>query len=821
MIHDRPITITVGASRKATQWRPQVLRISELYERLRVPARGTESQEAYLQLPKAKQDELKDVGGYVAGTLSSPRRKANAVVGRDVITLDLDNIPAGGTEDVLRRVEGLGCGYCVYSTRKHMPSAPRLRVLLPLNRTVTADEYEPCARRMAEYIGLNLADPTTFAPSRLMYWPSCSADGEYIYAAQDKPMLSADGLLATYPDWRDLSSWPRQPGAQTTARLATRQGDPLAKPGVVGAFCRVYSIEEAMAQYIPLAYTPMDGSPGRYTYTGGSTTGGAVLYDDGKFLYSHHATDPCSEKLVNAFDLVRLHRFEGLDDAAEPGTPVNRLPSYKAMQELAAADPRVSGLLMDERWARASAAFGTAGAGDTCGGETAAQADDGAWRRPPIMDLDGQGRPEKTMKNLKTYLTHEPGLRGKLRLNLFSGRVDVDGELPWKRPGTGKTWNDDDAAQLRIYLEPFFGKMAKNDILDAVAACASDQAYHPVRDYLNGLSWDGVLRLDRLFVDYLGAEDTPYVRAVTRKAFAAAVARVMCPGCKYDTMLVLVGAQGRHKSTILARMGGEWFSDSLRTFGDKDAMETIQGTWINEVAEMQAMSRTDVDAVKMFLSKTNDYYRAAYGRYIADRPRQCVFFGTTNSKECLTDVSGGRRFWVVDIDQRPRRKNVFRDLEGERDQLWAEAVAYWRAGEPLYLPADLEAEARRVQEEHRARHPWEGLLAEFLSQEVPEDWVKWDMVQRQAFRNGMAKGSMTLVPRERVCAAEFWCEALGKPKGDMRQRDAREINALLEHAPGWENIGVREAGRPYGKQRCYQKSAATEPTDKTTDRRHL
>ncbi len=193
------------------------------------------------------------------------------------------------------------------------------------------------------------------------------------------------------------------------------------------------------------------------------------------------------------------------------------------------------------------------------------------------MDVDTQGKPIKSMKNLRTALERNPKLKGRLRLNLFSGRIDVDGELPWVRPGIAKTWSDDDAAQLRIYLEPFFGKIAKNDILDAVAACASDQAYHPVRDYLNGLTWDGVPRLDTLFIDYLGAEDTPYTRAVTRKSFVAAVARVMAPGCKYDTMLVLVGGQGRHKSTILAKMGGAWFSDSLRTFGDKDSMETIQG----------------------------------------------------------------------------------------------------------------------------------------------------------------------------------------------------------------------------------------------------
>ena len=802
MINDRRITITTGASRRATQWLPQTMMLSEFYARLSLPERGEETLAEYMALPKGQQDDLKDKGGFVGGTLSGPRRKANAVTGRDLITLDLDNIPAGGTDAVLKRLESLGCGYCVYSTRKHMPAAPRLRIILPLDRTCTADEYEPIARRMAEYIGMELADQTTFEAVRLMYWPSCCKDSQYVYHYEDRPLLSVDGLLATYADWRDITTWPALPGAAALARPAAKQGDPLAKSGVVGAFCKTYDIEAAMTAFLPGVYTPVDTMPGRYTFTGGSTTGGAVLYDNGKFLYSHHATDPCGGKLVNSFDMVRLHRFGDLDDDAAAGTPVNRLPSYAAMSAAALKDDHVAGLLMDERWDKAKDAF-------TPVADPAAEEDDGAWRRPPLMEIDTQGKPIKSMKNLRTLLEHDPQLKGKLRLNLFSGRIDTAGTMPWRRPGTSATWNDDDAAQLRIYLEPFFGKLAKNDILDAVAATASDQAYHPVRDYLNGLKWDGKARLDTLLIDYLGAADTAYTRAVTRKAFTAAVARVMTPGCKYDTMLVLVGGQGRHKSTLLARMGGEWFSDSLRTFGDKDAMETIQGTWIDEVAEMQAMAKAEVDAVKMFLSKTNDYYRAAYGRYTADRPRQCVFFGTTNSKECLTDTTGSRRFWVVDIDQQGRCKNVFRDMAGERDQIWAEAVAYWRIGESLYLSPELEREARKIQEEHRARHPWEGIIADYLAREVPTAWMKMDTAPREAVRCGGLHYEGALEPMHRICAVEIWCEALNRRKGDMTKRDTREINGLLENMAKWGSVGVRDAGKPYGKQRCFELNPAT------------
>ena len=805
MLHDRLITLSVGSSRTSIQWQAQTMPLSELYGRLRTPMRSTESMAAYMALSKGKQDELKDIGGFVAGSLTGPRRKAGAVTGRDVLTLDLDNVPPGAAPTILATLEALGCGYCVYSTRKHRPDAPRLRILFPLDRTCTADEYEPCARRMATYVDpeLRMVDPTTFEASRLMYWPSCCADGEYIYYFADKPMLSTDGLLGTYADWRDTASWPVVPGAVSPARLAARQVDPTAKEGVVGAFCRVYDVPAAMEAFLPGIYEETL-TPGRYTFTGGTTTGGAILYDDGKFLYSHHATDPCSNRLVNAFDLVRLHRFGHLDDeeGVLEGTRGNRLPSFTAMSKFAAEDIQVAGLIMDERWRKAQEAFGPVHDDPE---------DDGAWRRPPIMDVDGQGKPLKSLKNIQTTLEHDPKLKERIRLDLFSDRINVTGELPWKRPGDSRTINDTDAAQLRLYLEPFLGKIAVNDITEAIKTCASNQAYHSVRDYLESLQWDGVSRLDTLFIDYLGAADTEYIRAVTRKSFTGAVARVMNPGCKYDTMPVLVGKQGRHKSTLLAKMGGIWFSDSLRTFGDKDAMETIQGTWINEIAEMQAMAGADVNAVKMFLTKTKDYYRAAYGRFASEHPRQCVFFGTTNSKECLTDPTGGRRWWPVDIDNVERKKDVFIHLDSERDQLWAEAVVRWRLGEPLQLPQKLEEVAKLLQESHRVRHPWEGMIAEYLAEEVPINWLRMDMKERIAWYNGGLAYTGELMLRDRICTAEIWCEMLHKSKGDMKKSDARTINEILSGMAGWESSNnTIAAGKPYGKQRCFIRSAATE-----------
>ena len=801
MLNDRKITISAGASRRATLWTAQTLLISELWGKLKVPARGTETLAEYMSLKKAQQDELKDIGGFMGGTLNGPRRKANNVTGRDIITLDLDNIPAGGTDDVLRRVGGLGCGYCVYSTRKHQPAAPRLRILLPMDRTVTADEYEPIARKMGELIGLEFADPTTFEVSRLMYWPSCCKDSQYVYLFEDKPLLSADGVLGLYANWRDTTTWPALPGQQAFTKLAVKQGDPEAKNGVVGAFCRTYDIYRAMDELLPGIYEPVDNMPGRYTYIGGSTTGGAVLYDNGKFLYSHHATDPCSGKLVNAFDLVRLHKFADADDEAQAGTPANRLPSYAAMCEYACGLSDVSALISKERYESAVKDFD---------GITADESEEPEnWMM--LLEKNAQtGAVKATIDNVRIILEHDPLLKGKFALNEFAGRGEVLGSLPWDKREKRRLWDDNDNQGLYWYLERVYKISGNGKVDGALSLHSNAHAFNDVKDYLKGLQgkWDGVPRLDSLFIDYLGAKDTAYNRAVTRKAFTAAVARAMSPGCKYDNMVILAGPQGIGKSTLLDKMSRGWFNDSIRTFEGKEASELLQGVWLVEVSELDAFRRTDVSRIKQFLSLRADRFRAAYGRNVKELPRTCIFFGTTNTAEYLQDTTGNRRFWPIDTGEQRHTKSVWRDLDPEIDQLWAEAYVRWQAGEPLYLTGAIEEAAKAKQEEHREASSREGIVREFMERPVPDDWSKWPLDKRRMFWGGVTMGSDSphLVPRDRICALEVWCEAFGGSIKEMKNTDTRELNAIMAATPGWQKTGGALRFGPYGTQRGFTKT---------------
>lgn len=804
MIHDRQITISAAGSRTAELWPAQQMLWSELVAKLAAPVRGVETLEAYRRMKKARQDQLKDVGGYVGGPLRDQRRKAANVLGRDIVTLDLDNIQPGQTDRVLGIIDGLGCAYCVYSTRKHAPEAPRLRVLIPLDHTAAADEYEPIARKAAEMIGIQMADPTTFQAARLMYWPSCCADSDYVYRYADRGLMSVEGMLGLYADWRDVTQWPQAPGAPAPARLAAKQEDPRAKQGLVGAFCRVYDIPSVIEAYLPGIYTPVDGASDRYTYAAGSTTGGAVVYNDGLYLYSHHATDPGGGQLLNAWDLARLHLYGDQDDGAKPGTPTHRLPSYQAMRKRAMDDPAVADLVNQERHAAAAQDF--EGLGDGTGGDAAGSTN---WMKQ--LEADGPDSYKRTVRNVTIMLECDPRLAGRIRLDAFADRLMAQCPLPWahrQERADLVPWTDTDDAGLRDYTERLLKFRGKDVVEDALALVASQHAYHPVREYLESLVWDGRPRLDTLLIDYLGAEDCAYTRAVTRKACVAAVARVYQPGIKYDTAIIISGPQGVGKSTVVARLAREWYTDSITNLEGKDAMELIQGRWIIELGELAALNRSELQSVKAAITRQEDQYRAAYARRAEQHPRQCVFWGTTNTLDYLRDPTGNRRFWPVDACAKPPKYRPYLDLTDEVvDQLWAEARAYYQMGEPLVLPEELEAEAERRRGEHTERDDLQGLIEEYLAKPLPDDWYKrTDLSWRLNYLSGVIQvDAEHLVARDRVCAAEVWRECLMDRRPSPPGVESRRINHILERLPGWERTGEPQRFGPYGRQRGFKR----------------
>ena len=313
----RVLKISTGKNRKSSRVKNYSVSWTRFCNKASNTTRTEENYNQYISMDKSLADDIKDVGYFVGGHFKDEVRKKINLEGRDLITLDMDFAPKRYRKKLEEDLKGIT--YFIYTTHKHTPEAPRLRLIIPLSRTITIDEYEPIARKMANKIGMKYFDDTTYQASRAMYWPSTSKDGEFISDAGDGKWLDVDKVLEEYSDWKDVTGWPISSREINKPRKANKKaGDPRRKVGVIGIFCQVYSIQEAIAEFIPDIYVESDQA-NRYSYVYGTTVNGAVVYDD-VFLYSHHDTDPAGGQSTNAFDLVRIHKFGKLDIDSDTGT---------------------------------------------------------------------------------------------------------------------------------------------------------------------------------------------------------------------------------------------------------------------------------------------------------------------------------------------------------------------------------------------------------------------------------------------------------------------------------------------------------------------
>ena len=798
-------TISTGRSRLETTWKSTSVTWEALLGRLAEVRRTKETVKEYQGLSRDRKGRIKDVGGFVGGRVEGARKAGN-VRSRSLLTLDIDY----GRKDTVAVVADslAGLRWVLYSTHSHTGETPRYRLVVPLGRDVTPDEYVPVARKVAEWIGMDLFDDSTYQPERLMYWPSCPADGEYVLKSGEGEDLDPDEVLGEYVDWRNPVEWPLSSRVdRIVERRNSKQEDPTLKGGAIGAFCRAYSVSEAIEAF-RLPYEPTD-KEGRWTYTEGTTSGGAIVYED-KWLYSHHGTDPCSMRLVNAFDLVRIHRFGDADAEALPDTPVNRLPSFKLMEDLATSDPKVHSLLVRERYADVEDAFKDV---EGEGPEEGPKTDGDDWMKQ--LQYGGKQHSEimPTPYNFGLIIRNDPELKGLVLTDDFTGDHNIVRKTPWQEgDGTDHTvWNDSDDAGLIDYISRKYKLTGKTAIIDANNLVMAQNHHHPVREYLASLEWDGVPRLDTLFVDYLGAVDCDLTRAMTRKHFTAAVARVMQPGIKYDYILTLTGPEGIGKSTILSKMFGRWFDDSFSSgdVGDKQAMEQVRGRWGIELGELKDYKRSTSESFKQFLSKSVDKYRPAYGRHVVNIPRQCVFFATTNEVNFLKGDTGNRRFWVVPCYEDSPVRSVFEDLtDGTIRQVWAEAAARYKNHEKLFLDEDLERKARLRQYAFNEIGADDriGIIMDFLCTPLPEDWETLTRGQRsEYFKTGSipyGTSEKLTYRRKYICAAEIANECFRK---DINRFEAREINQMLERLKGLEFVGsCSVSDRGYGCQRRFK-----------------
>ena len=415
-----------------------------------------------------------------------------------------------------------------------------------------------------------------------------------------------------------------------------------------------------------------------------------------------------------------------------------------------------------------------------------------AARNTVALMLNSKGCVIQSIENCGRAINSDPALAGRFYYDMRAYTRMVTPPVPWDKGGSkDRPISDADYCGLAAYMEREYGLMSKQKAIDAVVNVSMQNQRNPVAEWLDGLKWDGVPRVDTLLTVYLGAEPCDYNAAVMRLFMQGAVARAYEPGTKFDYMPVLIGKQGLGKSMFLRRLAHEtsWYNDNLNTIEGDAAAEKLRGMWILEMAELLATKRQkDVEGIKAFITSTVDTIRPKYARETEQRPRACVFCGTTNDSAFLTDTTGNRRFLPVECGAVEPLAGLFdKGVDDEFDQAWAEAVHVYKAERPpLVLDSRLQGYALQKQEDYTEEDVRVGLVLEYMDGKL------------------LAAADPTGV---RVCVQEI-VEAL--PDMYSKQAGPALTNAMHKlvqaYAEGWvkyPNAGGKARCGVYGVQRCY------------------
>ena len=398
-------------------------------------------------------------------------------------------------------------------------------------------------------------------------------------------------------------------------------------------------------------------------------------------------------------------------------------------------------------------------------------------------DKDGNIKSVKQfVHNFEIVMDKDSRFAGKIRLNEFAQQPYLYGSVPWENESNCRAWSSHDDSALFSLIQADYGLKSRQDFADALKNVSMRNKFHPVRELLDSLTWDGKEHIRSLLPEYLGAEDSDYTYQVMRLWMLGAVSRVYKPGSKFDYTMILQGSQGIGKSTFLKQMAMDdsWFNDSLDSLDSDKAVQSLTGSWIIELAELKSLARTvgGVESVKRFLTATQDKYRIPYERRADTFYRQCVFAGTTNKDDFLQDETGNRRFLIIHTGVTEPFKSLFvPEAMDDIKQAWAEAVHIWKNEDPeLILPEKCMQQAKELQEANMADDGKRGIILDYLE------------------------------GKTQVCAREIWFEAL-KETIPPKNWQASEINNIVAKVPGWERLKTPRKFDGYGQQRGFRKIA--------------
>ncbi|WP_368045119.1 VapE domain-containing protein [uncultured Bacteroides sp.] len=549
----------------------------------------------------------------------------------------------------------------------------------------------------------------------------------------------------------------------------SRYKRPSKKRDIVGIFCRTYSCSAAIEKFLDELFY-LDEESNRYK-SKINRDFFLEVDDDQQIVWQKDGNTP-----YNAFDLVRIYKFGESDLNAKEDTPPNRLPSYKAMQQLCKEDAAVRLTIIREK-------------------NRPSTADCKDWQA--ALTLNDKNEIEKTGQNIRLILLNDSNL-SKVRFDRFT-KKDIT-ECPDFCNERDNRLDDESIGKIALYIESTYGlQLSQPRILEMLKTTSKERGFNPVHEFITAEDWDGQERIETVVIRYLGADDTPLTRAQTRKWMVGAVARAFNPGCKFDHILTFTGPQGVGKSTFLSTIAGEWFSDSFSfAHEDKAKIEDITGAWIVEISELNGMKRAhDAEAAKAFLSRVRDDVRPAYARKSESIPRSNVFAATTNETEFLQSCNGNRRWWIIPINGVGQPREWIKQLKIEVPQLWAEAYQYYCNCETLYLPPELETEANQRQAEYTTAAGDELLedIEAFLNRLVPSGYDSWPIARRAQWQEWAVDNQKYIDEDYRYVGTKPL--TIVSPKMIKRELpndvirtsfrySSQYINSLLEHIPGWE-----------------------------------
>lgn len=770
---DLTIDLSVAPSVSSRRWEAATLTWERLVDRAHNP------------------EAVKDCGGYVAGRLKGTARRKGQVEYRSAVTLDAD----AASETLPAVVAGLGLRALVHSTYSHTRAHPRYRVIFPImGPGLSEEEYPRVARGLIEALGEAQFDPGSTQPERLMFWPATATPDEYEVVECQGETATARGLL------RDFGGL-----GPTPDHMPCSKRDPFGLPGVAGAFNRVYDMARAVETF-HLPYDPVDGEPNRWHYTPAESEGGVIVYPDG-YVFSNHASDPAYGRALSLFDLVALHVYGGEDRAAgvpQSTAPADRPSIQRAMREFAARPEIVTELV-------------AADFADVDGDE------DGARGLPEwVLEFHlhpKTGKPLDDVHNWDLLMRHDPVLRSLARNNMDLTTV-TRRQFPWRTVEAGKddALTNADRAQISAHLQRAYNmpRPAQEQLNGVIDMVAQDHSFHPVVEYLEGLEWDGVSRIET----YLPGAADAYTRRVARLVAVQAVARALDPGVKVDNCLILTGRQGLGKSWFVETMARGWTCTlgPIEGGGLRDTVMAMTRSWITVADEGFAMKKADAEALKQFVTLTHDVIRLPYAREHVKLPRRQVIWGTTNDAVFLRAQEGNRRFLIVEVAE----KLDFGKYSDEYvNQVWAEAVHIWKTSRDqyglkdnpeLFLSSEEEAAAESVRSMATEEDSVGGLIQAYLDTLVPANWADMSPDERISWLRDEEQGIVSGThPIDVVCSLEIWEIALGRERGKHSRVDILQITNALKQLPGWFGPMPKPTRLPfYGPQRVFAR--LDEPT---------